>query len=492
MYQFYNTDLNNLVYDGSLSKSKLPKELVPAATTIYTPDWVVKYMVDNSLGRMWFEEGYCDISQKSTHYLKHIDQLSRIRNNRGPVEFKIIDPCMGSGHILLYVFDLLMEIYRSSGYSDSDSAEMIIQNNIYGVDVNERAYQLAYFSLMMKARHYDSHFLEKGVVPNLTAIIETDDLNEEFLNDIQNCLNPENASIFNDLRKRFIDSREYGSLLKGVKIESLTDAVMSVNPQVTMDYNYRNEMFILKRLIKCSDILSRKYDVVITNPPYLGSSRFSERLSTYAKDNHPVSKSDLSMMMYESSLKNLSKDGGYVAYITTNSWMFLSSFEKLRSIIIEEYQLVDILDLGSELFEGKVGHNLIVSWITKNQKSDLPFSATKLDTFCYSQKDRKEPEFFNSDNEYSMSGLSLKNIPGSPIAYWLTSSAISNFTNYPLLSHFIDARIGMVTGDNGRFLRLWFEVPIGKIQFDSKPGQPFKKKWGSIRSEAGRSFRSTA
>lgn len=481
MYQFYNTDLNNLVYDGSLSKSKLSKELVPAATTIYTPDWVVKYMVDNSLGRMWHEEGYCEIPYESTHYLKHIDQLSKLRNDRGPVEFKIIDPCMGSGHILLYTFDLLMEMYRSSGYSDSDSAEMIIQNNVYGADVNERAYQLAYFSLMMKARHYDIHFLEKGVTPNLAAIIETGDVNEEFINDIQNSLDPEDASILNNLRKRFMDSREYGSLLKGVNIKGLMDAIISVSPRVTMDYNYRNEMSMLKRLIKCSDILSDEYDVVVTNPPYLGSSRFSEKLSTYAKDVHPISKSDLSMMMYESSLNNLSKDGGYVAYITTNSWMFLSSFEKLRSTVLEEYQLVDVLDLGSELFDGKVGHNLIVSWITKNQKTDYPFTATKLDVFCYSQKDRKEPEFFNPENEYKMSPLSLKNIPGSPIAYWLSESIVHAFKEGVQLGFLAELKSGLSTGDNSRFIREWFEVAYDNISFvcDSRK-DTYEKKWYPI------------
>ena len=485
MYQFYNTDLNNLVYDGSLSKSKLSKELVPAATTIYTPDWVVKYMVDNSLGRMWHEEGYCEIPYESTHYLKHIDQLSKLRNDRGPVEFKIIDPCMGSGHILLYTFDLLMEMYRSSGYSDSDSAEMIIQNNVYGADVNERAYQLAYFSLMMKARHYDIHFLEKGVTPNLAAIIETGDVNEEFINDIQNSLDPEDASILNNLRKRFMDSREYGSLLKGVNIKGLMDAIISVSPRVTMDYNYRNEMSMLKRLIKCSDILSDEYDVVVTNPPYLGSSRFSEKLSTYAKDVHPISKSDLSMMMYESSLNNLSKDGGYVAYITTNSWMFLSSFEKLRSTVLEEYQLVDVLDLGSELFDGKVGHNLIVSWITKNQKTDYPFTATKLDVFCYSQKDRKEPEFFNPENEYKMSPLSLKNIPGSPIAYWVSTKVVQSFSNKLIESEYIAIVKGIFTGDNQRFLRLWHEVDANKIGLGKKwvhysKGGKYRKWYGNL------------
>ncbi len=464
LYQYYNTDQNELVYDGSMSKVRIPKELISAATTIYTPDWSVRYMVENSLGRLWSEGHQNFDKSKWIYYLYEAEQdecikaqLEELRTeykNISPEDIKLIDPCMGSGHILVYAFDVLMQIYLSQGYTERDAAVKIIENNIFGADIDKRAYQLSYFALMMKGRASDRRFLTRGVKPNLCNFQELDVINTANLN-----------GILVDFAKQFINADTYGSLLETQKFDiNELAALIDEFEEDIFTYGYRE---ILSKMLTVYRILSQKYDVVVTNPPYLGSSRFPSALLDYVNNNFSEEKTDLSMAMLRKSIDTFAKANGFVAYITTSSWFFLSSFEKMRSYIINNYQFDSIVDYGTELFDGKVGHNPIVSWVTQKVKPYRPIKAVRLVDYCYSRRDEKEPEFFNAKNHYTAKQENFSKIPGSPVAYWVSENFIRAFENGKI-ENISEVITGMTIGDNNKYLRLWFEVKKSGIAFNKK------------------------
>ncbi|WP_024861713.1 BREX-1 system adenine-specific DNA-methyltransferase PglX [Ruminococcus flavefaciens] len=357
LYQYYNTEQNKLVYNGKLSKEKIPKELIPAATTIYTPDWSVKYMVENSLGKL-LSQMLPDFDTKSNwrYYLEDTTSKQEKTHSMSIEEVKFIDPCMGSGHILVYAFDVFMQIYRFCGYSDKDAVRSIIINNLYGLDIDKRAYQLACFAVIMRAQKYDKRFLRT---------LENEELSLN-LSHFQN-LHIENVNFLDkpiqSLIEQFKNADTYGSIIKITAQEGLEDYLESYVP--TIDFDDEHE----KHYYKLYQILTQKYEVICTNPPYLGSNRFNATLADYTKKHFNDEKSDLSMVMFRHCVDSLSAQNGYIAFITTSSWFSLSSFEKLRKYIIMNYQIESIVDYGTELFDGKVGHNPIVSWVLKKSHS---------------------------------------------------------------------------------------------------------------------------
>ena len=502
LYQYYNTELNEQVYDGSFSKGKIPKELVPAATTIYTPDWAIRYMVENSLGRIaihnlkygdWDDTERAKIDtfkSKWKYYLEEAEQspeiVNRFRmeesnkfNGEEPpyVNSTFLDPCMGSGHILVYAFDVFMDIYTAQGYTERDAAQRIVEKNLYGLELDDRATQLAYFAVMMKARSYDRRFLTRGIRPNLCSIQESNSLNTDYL-ELFGDLKPTAQKLVDE----FIDAKEYGSILN-LKITKDEIAQLENKYNEIKDaeydnlYDSANQTILITTfapLIRQSKIMVKKYEVVCTNPPYLGSGRFSLKLDKYIKEQYNEVKSDLSMVMYTKAIDNYSILNGYVAFITTSSWMFLSSFEKLR-IHLNTKAISSLVDFGTELFDGKVGHNPIVAWVTYNRMIDYKITAIRLVDYCYSRRYEKQSEFFNNSNRFFTVQSNFKKIPGSPIAYWVKDFSIFD---KPKLGNYIDARIGMVSGDNERFLRYWQEICYQNIEFNATAGSdPLKKKW---------------
>ena len=375
LYQYYNTELNGQVYDGNMSKSRIPKELLPAATTIYTPDWAVRYMVENSLGRIWIEghpddelksgwKYYLDENEQEPEVQAQLDKIHAEYATHKPQDIKIIDPCMGSGHILVYAFDVLIQIYKKSGVSERDAAQSILQNNLYGLDIDDRASQLAYFAVMMKARQYDRRIFFRGIQPHVYAIVESNGLDNITIDYFTNN-DPKLKKVFGTLVNELRNAKEYGAILNILPVDFtvLYDRVEEVREDISL---YReNVLNTILPLIRITEVMTLKYDVVVTNPPYLGSSRFSPLLDKYVKENYADVKNDLSMVMYKSAICNFAKKEGYIAFITTSSWMFLSSFEKLRSYLNSNVSLYSLVDFGTELFDGKVGHNPIVSWITR-------------------------------------------------------------------------------------------------------------------------------
>ena len=481
LYQYYNSELNDEVYNGSMSKSRITKDLLPAATTIYTPDWVVKYMVDNSLGKLWMD-GHPNFDHLNWKYYlaeakqepEVIEQLNKIKEEHAklkPEDIKVIDPCMGSGHILVYAFDVLMDIYRDAGYSDRDAAKSILENNLYGLEIDERAYHLAYFALMMKARSYNRRILNKETKFNLVEIREpVTSLKQEFEQYLNNY-----TDLAHYLVNVFQDAKEFGSILNlDCTLEELNDLNNHLNElreeAINKDLVSQSEISelndLLKPLIKQAKLLVQKYDVIVTNPPYLSSSRFSTLLNQYVVKHYKDVKSDLCMVMYKKWIKQLNKNK-YISFITPTSWMFLSSFEKWRMVGLQNYDISSLIDFGSELFDGKVGHNLIVSWVIRNNSIRMNGTYVRLVDYCYSRRNMKEQEFFNLKNHFISNNSNFSKIPGSPIAYWVSEKTISWCEKHKL-SNDVVGSVGIQTGDNEKFIRLWQEVNFSSVKFDAK------------------------
>ena len=498
LYQAYITEQNELVYNGDMSKDRITKELLPAATTIYTPDWPVQYMVQNSLGRLWLE-GHPNNELKSEwkYYLDEAEQepdvqaqLAEIRKQYAalkPEEILTIDPCAGSGHILCVLFDVLVQIYEDYGYTAREAAASIVQNNLWGLDIDDRAAQLAYFAVMMKARQYDRRFFTREVQPHVYAIQESNGIHRDHLHylgsgmsDIErnNALNQMNA-----LLDEFIDAKEYGSILQPGAYDwaLLSRFVADTTPeqQVTFDESgVEATQAQLRLMIAQGQALAQKYYVVVTNPPYLSNSRFSSKLDSYVKQNYADSKSDLCMIMYQRAVDSLCMANGFISFITTSSWMFLASFEQMRKHINAKASISSIVDYGTELFEGKVGHNPIVSWCSRQIDIDYTISAIRLVEFCYSRRDEKELQYFNSANHYSCKKESFDRLPGSPIAYWVSDSMRSVFSKGVQLNTVASVFEGLKTRDKDRFLRYWFEVCSARWLHYAKGGA-FRRWYGN-------------
>lgn len=486
LYQYYITEQNELVYDGSMSKDRVPKTLLPAATTIYTPDWPVRYMAENSLGRLWLE-GHPNDALKSEwkYYLDEAEQESDVQAQLAiirkeyaalkPEEIRVIDPCMGSGHILCVLFDMLVRIYEDYGFSAREAAVKIVENNLWGLDIDERAAQLSYFAVMMKARQYDRRFFSRKVQPHVFAIRETNGLREDYSRAKEDFeLSKKYKESLDYLMDAFIDAKEYGSILKldnkdyfGL-MKAWNHMCSETAGNTTMTLWSVSVAPELPHFIEQAIALTQKYHVVITNPPYLSNSRLSPKLDRFVKANYPDAKADLSAVMYTNALDCFVAPNGFVSFITTASWISLASFERLRKKVIRNYSIVSFVDYGTELFEGKVGHNPIVSWVTRNANINIRLTAVRLVDFCYSRRDEKEPEFFNKSNRFTSHQINFEKIPGTPIAYWVSDSIIHNYRSFPSVGEVVNVKKGMFTGENDRFFRYWYEPEFASIDFGVK------------------------
>ena len=369
MYQYYNIEPKDETFALLKKNVKITKERIPAATQLFTPDWIVRYMVENSLGRLWVE-GHPNDSLKENwkYYLEEAEQeasvqeqLEQIRaeyRDLNPEDIKVIDPCMGSGHILVYCFDVLMQIYESQGYTQRDAAQSILENNLFGLDIDKRAAQLAYFAVMMKARQYDRRILSRNIIPNVYAIPESNDINRGHLQYFGNGLNSSEAvkakrQVIRIL-DTFADAKEYGSLLSvdGIDWQLVSCFVEDMQEihQITLDtIGVEETQNKLRLIVKVVFILANKYHCVITNPPYMGTSGASRRLSKYVKENYPDSKTDMFAVFIE-RCSALTQANFYQAMITMHAWMFLSSYERLRMKIIGQ-DMISMAHLGARAFE---------------------------------------------------------------------------------------------------------------------------------------------
>lgn len=481
LYQYYNTELKDDTFAQLKKNVKITKERIPAATQLFTPDWIVRYMVENSLGRLWLEgHPNAELHDGWKYYLDEAEQepeveaqLAKLREEYKtikPEEIKVIDPCMGSGHILVYAFDVLMQIYTSAGWDQREAAQSILKNNLFGLDIDDRAAQLAYFGVMMKARQYDRRLLTRGIQPHIYAFAESNTITTAPLHDMGITLSQDEYDtavkqvlrLLDELR----DAKEYGSILPVTPCD--WDLLRRFAVPRTEDEGGQQLLGIhgeqiaaplLQRLINIGEALSQQYDVVVTNPPYMAVSNAGAKVNDYVKKNFPDSKADLFAVFIE-RCGQMAKKNGYQAMITQHAWMFLSSFEKLRTKLLA-VDIVNMAHLGARAFE-EIGGEVVQTTSFVIRKSHI---ADYKGEYCRliepTSQQGKEDMFLAGENRYAADQSNFSKIPGSPVAYWLSLAALKCFDG-AVLSDFADTKTGMQTCDNNRFLRLWFEVDIQK------------------------------
>ena len=472
LYQYYNTEPKDQVFANLKKNIKIGKHDIPAATQLFTPDWIVRYMVENSLGRLWVE-GHPDDALQATwkYYLPEAEQepqvqaqLAEIRKSYAqlkPEDIRCIDPCMGSGHILVYLFDVLVQIYQAYGYSTREAVQSIVENNLYGLDIDDRAAQLAYFAVMMKARQYDRRFFTRNIQPHVMAIQESNAL--EAFECLQGQLSMDTLCLetANQLIHTFHDAKEYGSILQ-VDIPGLesADRLMEQLRAVQGDFELmawvERAEALLPVLAQQAVIMHQKYDVVVTNPPYMGSSGMGGKLSQFVKDFYPDSKSDMSTVCMEKAM-TMCKPNGYMAMINIPVWMFLSSYEKLRQKLLGHNEIVNMVHPGRGIFGSDFGTTTFV--FKKMHIAGYKGSYRRLFDAQGEVKSNEEREsaLLAGKGCYTAQQDNFAKIPGSPVAYWAKKQVFEAY-DWDRVSDHYTVRNGISTGDNEKYLRLWFEV----------------------------------
>lgn len=477
LYQYYSTEPKEQVFANLKKNIKISKESIPAATQLFTPDWIARYMVENSLGRLW-SEGHPDFDKSEWKYYldeapqepQVAQQLAELRKGYAaltPEDIKCIDPCMGSGHILAYLFDVLMQIYRSAGYTDRDAAASIVEHNLYGLDIDDRAAQMAYFVVMMKGCHYDSRFLRRHLNPHVYAIQESGELTTDALGRLG-----KQKSTARALLDEFKNAKEYGSILQPkvtlAELDALQEQLREVDGASDMG-NFTDQFVagqllrVLCPLVEQALMLVQKYDVVVTNPPYMGGSGMNGHLSDYVKKYYPDSKSDLFAVFIERCAQ-MDKRGGYQAMITQHAWMFLSSFEKLRAKL-QMIDTVNMAHLGARGFDEIGGEVVQTTSFVMRSSHTKGYKGTYCRLIDGDSEKAKAEMFVSGENRYVTEQDNFSKIPGSPVAYWASNALMSDFCDSTSLSKIAYPRQGMATTNNGKFLRQWYEVAVKKIGF---------------------------
>ena len=478
MYQYYISKRHNEVIN--LTKGQVSKNDIPAATELFTTDWVVRYMVDNSLGRYWIERNpNSELRSKLKFLATGKDGTLPIVDNDPiqPEELTFFDPCMGSGHILAYAFEVLMEIYRECGWSDRDAAISIVENNLYGLDIDERAYQLSYFSIMMQGCKYNRRFLKANVSNHLSNVIETNEL--ESLS-YEGMIETEASKEMSDyLLRAFKDALELGSLIQVEQkdydsYKQFIDEVHSTAEFSIYSLDWmENTYYQINKLIKQAEILSKKYFVTTTNPPYL--NKMSGELKKYVVKNYKDYSSDLFAVFVKRNF-DFTKENGYLGFMTPFVWMFIKSYEKLREYIINNKAIATLVQMEYSAYEEATVP--ICSFVLKNKPSNNLGYYFRLSDFKGGMEVQKQKvlEAINNSNcdfYYEQKIDKFSNIPGSPVAFWVTDSIYSAFRNLKPLVELYDARSGLQTNDNNRFLKLWHEIDVTKFSFNRE----IERKW---------------
>ena len=453
LYQYYNTEPKDKVFADLKKNIKISAAAIPAATQLFTPDWIVRYMVENSLGRLWVEghgkpenadwKYYLEEAQQEEQVKAELEKLRAEHKNMKPEQIRFLDPCMGSGHILVYAFDVLMDIYTVCGWSERDAAKSILRHNLYGLDIDRRAYQLAYFAVMMKARQYNRRILSPENQPNLANFADVMGVEREML-----------SGSIRRFAEQFEFADTYGSLMTVTAPDDIDAAVSDFSP--TFGLTLRQ----LDMMMKIYNILGQKYDVVCTNPPYMGGSGMNAKLSEFVKKYFPDSKSDLFACFIE-KCGQLAKPHGFYAMITQHAFMFLSSYENLRRKLMLK-TTVNMAHLGARAFD-EIGGEVVqtTAFVMTGHIKDYKGTYARLvDTVG---ENEKRDLFLSGEKRYAAKQENFSKIPGMPVAYWVSEKIFNAYVNYPALGKIAAPRKGNSTSDNNRFLRLWHEVDNHKM-----------------------------
>ena len=491
LYQYYNTEPKEQVFANLKKNIKISAENIPAATQLFTPDWIVRYMVENSLGRLW-SEGHPDFDKSEWKYYldeapqepQVAQQLAELRKGYAaltPEDIKCIDPCMGSGHILAYLFDVLMQIYRSAGYTDRDAAASIVEHNLYGLDIDDRAAQMAYFVVMMKGCHYDSRFLRRHLNPHVYAIQESGELTTDALGRLG-----KQESTARVLLDGFKNAKEYGSILQPkvtlAELDALQEQLREVDGASDMgsltDQLVAGQIVnVLYPLIEQAWMLVQKYDVVVTNPPYMGGSGMNARLSDYVKKYYPDSKNDLFAVFIEHG-NEMVKRAGFNCMVTMQSWMFLSSFEKMRVNALQTKTITNLMHMENMVMGIAFGTAVTVFQNAAVHGYKGTYNQIKLQDI----ENDVPKQFPVSGNRFAqVSTDNFFKIPGSPVAYGLSQQMLLPYSIHEkLLGEVAAPCAGLATGDNNIFQRIWYEVKFSNIGFgvlDVRETENRNEKW---------------
>ena len=522
LYQYYNSEKKDDVFAALKKNMKITKENIPAATQLFTPDWIVRYMVENSLGRLWLE-GHPDVKEqllpteeeqsayaagnrdpedtKWHYYLEEAEQepevqaqLAEIRKEYAaltPDQLKVIDPCSGSGHILAYMFDVLMKIYESYGYTTREAVASIVENNLYGLDIDDRAAQLAYFAVMMKARQYDRRFFSRSIQPHVYAIVESNHV-DKFAVDYFRNGDAKLTTAMDTIISELHDAKEYGSILTVTTQE--WSALYDRFAEITEDINMSRDTALreLLPLVQVAEALAQKYDVVVTNPPYMGASNMNPKLNDFIKRNYADYKSDF-FSSFVIHCSEMTKESGYCGFFTPYVWMFIQSYEKMRNYLYNQTTVETLIQFEYSAFEEATVP--VCTFAFQNRHIQKKGCYLRLVDFRGGMEVQRQKTLEAIENHdcgfyYERSTNNFSEIPGSPVAYWVSAQVRNAFANNPLIEDVLETRNGMSTTNNNLFLKMWFEPCIEKCGFGSFTATSAKessKKW--FRYNKGGEFR---
>lgn len=495
LYQYYNSERREVVYDGSMKKSKITREFIPAATQLFTPDWIVRYIVDNTVGRLAEEQFSIskDIIKKWQYYIAP-EIVSK--NEKMQIEsLKILDPAMGSGHMLTYAFDILFDVYQELGWSKKESVLSILQNNLYGLEIDDRAGQLAAFALLMKGKEKFPRLFqvlerEENFEMPVISLQESNAISKRMYTMLEEC------PTLQDLLKGFEDTKEYGSILK---IDSFEESILQeeyhklqekiqnqgqfslLNNNEFLEGDLEEDLERLEHIIRQYKIMIQKYDVVITNPPYMGNARMNPKLKTYIEKYYPNVKTDLFSVFFIKCCE-MTTEKGYLGFMSPFVWMFIKSYEELRTLFIHSKTIISLVQLEYSGFEDATVP--ICTFILQNTVTKKIGEYIKLSDFKgVKNQPIKTLEAIQNENctwRYQANQKDFTKIPGSPIAYWVSDRIREIFEKEKKLGEVGEAKQGLATADNNRFLRIWNETNFNKIGFGMKNSEEALKsgkKW---------------
>lgn len=502
LYQYYNSEPKDAVFENLKKNIKISKTDIPAATQLFTPDWIVRYMVENSLGRFWLEgHPHDEIKSNWRYFLDEAAQssetaaaLAEIRKQYAdisPEEIACIDPCSGSGHVLVYMFEVLIQIYQSCGYAVRDAVRNIVEKNLYGLDLDERAAQLSYFAVMMVACRYDKRFLTRNIQPHIYPIRESNNVDPHLVEFFANG-NEELESAINTILAEMTDAKEYGSLIK-ISVKDFAPLyVRFAEIENGGELNRDPALEILLPIVRCAELLSRQYDAVVTNPPYMGGKGMSNSLRQFVSEKFEPYKSDL-FSCFVVRCTEMCSSRGYLGFLTPYVWMFIQSYEDMRNFIYANKTIETLIQFEYSAFEEATVP--ICTFALRNSKVAKKGCYLRLTDFRGGMEVQREKALEAISNHacgfyYESDSDNFAKIPGSPVAYWASNVVLNLFSNEKRLSDYGDSRSGMQTGNNGLFLRLWFEVIFASIGLNYKNQNEcsyYNKKW--IPQPKGGGFR---
>lgn len=464
LYQYYISELHDQVVNIA-NKKEVEKDDIPAATQLFTTDWVVRYMVDNSLGKYYLERHPKSNLAKKFKYLLPT-KINQIHDNKKLEDYKFIDDAMGSGHILIYAFDIFMDMYREEGYSSTEATQIILSKNLFGLEIDKRAYQLSYFALMMKARQYDRYIFNRDIKLNIFLFRDIN-LPDVFYEKLPEKTSKKLKEIFAD----FANATEYGSvinIMKNYNWDTLWQAVNNIKIDGTLDLDgIQTAKTAALDTLNIIKILTDKYEIVVTNPPYL--NKFDEVFKKYLKENYNKYSKDLFSVFILKNINLLTNDG-YAGFMTPLVWMFIKTYEPLRNLIINQTKIDSLIQMEYSAYEEATVP--IDTFVLKNSQNDFKGTYVRLSAFKGGMEVQRQKVLKAIDSPkckylYYSDQRNFCKIPGSPIAYWAPAALIKDFEKGTPLEKLVDAKQGLATANNKLFLRYWYEVDVNKICFNA-------------------------